>query len=577
MKNSKFFYSTIMLCALILTGCKQGSYEVDKWDEQVDTNRTQIYVHNYEGGFGSEWLKNAKMEYEKIHAEEEYEPGKKGVQIMIKADKNTFQPSSLKISSYDLFFLQESKAYSFYKAGAIEDIDEAITGDNPYEPGVTIESKLTDAQKDFFKEDGKYYGLSHYVGSWGLSFNKTIFDQQGFYFVRNHQNKEGELKFIRSYDDFDPADPNSVPKSLGRDGVEGTSDDGLPETYQDFYDLCDFIASYNYTPFTFSSKQKDTYVTSFVNALFMDALGIDEANKLYNYGLNGVTFNNLIKIDTAANSNKGLVIKSGEEYAKENGVLVSDQLGNGYEIYRNEKYLQVLKFMETILTTKKDNDSSSPKYFPKEIITGGATYDYQSAQRSMVQSSSKTTMIIEGQWWENEAKPIASKFGTSYDFSWMPLPRNSREEKHNNVYVDTMDCVAVVRKGTTKRSIALDFIQFVSTKENLINFTKTTNAVKGLDYNFTSQEEVDELKQSLTNFGKTVLEYRLNSDLLLSDSKNEQFQKNLYANNAYRRYYSTYAEMPITALMKNWTSGGVTAEEYFAGTYTHYKNTWVAK
>ena len=55
MKNSKFFYSTIMLCALILTGCKQGSYEVDKWDEQVDTNRTQIYVHNYEGGFGSEW------------------------------------------------------------------------------------------------------------------------------------------------------------------------------------------------------------------------------------------------------------------------------------------------------------------------------------------------------------------------------------------------------------------------------------------------------------------------------------------------------------------------------------------
>lgn len=577
MEFKKIICPALMLAAMVLPGCKHADYDVDKWDEKVDANRTQFYIHNYEGGFGSEWLRDAKNTYEKLHAEDSYEAGKKGIQIMIKADKNSFQPSSLKISSYDMFFLQESKAYSFYKNGALEDIDEAITGENPYEPGVTLESKMTDAQKSFFNEGGKYYGLSHYVGSWGLSYNKTLFDQQGFYFVRNHTSKAGELKFVRSYDDFDPTNPNAVPRSLGRDGIAGTQDDGLPETYQDFYDLCDFIASYNYTPFTFSSKQKDTYVTSLVNALFMDGLGAEEANKLFNYGDSGISFNNLVKVDVNAASNKGLIVKDAGQPVKENNVLVSDQLNNGYEVYRNEKYLQALEFMHKILTTKKANDASSPKYFSKEIITGGATYDYQSAQRSMVQSSSTTTMIIEGQWWENEAKSIANKFGTSYDFGWMPLPRYSREDTHKNVYVDTMDCVSVVRKGTTKRDIALDFIQFVSTKENLVNFTKTTNTVKGLDYRFENQAEIDALGSQLTCFGKQVLDYRMNSDLLLIDTKSRQFQDNLYARNAFDRYASTYADRPITAFMKNWTSDGVSAEEYFAGTYTHYKQVWVSK
>ena len=70
MEFKKIICPALMLAAMVLPGCKHADYDVDKWDEKVDTNRTQFYIHNYEGGFGSEWLRDAKNAYEKLHAED---------------------------------------------------------------------------------------------------------------------------------------------------------------------------------------------------------------------------------------------------------------------------------------------------------------------------------------------------------------------------------------------------------------------------------------------------------------------------------------------------------------------------
>ena len=54
-----------------------GSSEI-----KIDKKRTQLYVFNYAAGFGTEWMSKAIEDYEKLHAEDIWEEGKKGVQIV---------------------------------------------------------------------------------------------------------------------------------------------------------------------------------------------------------------------------------------------------------------------------------------------------------------------------------------------------------------------------------------------------------------------------------------------------------------------------------------------------------------
>ena len=49
---------------------------------EVDEKRTQLYVYNYAAGYGTEWMSKAIAEYEQLHANDVYEEGKVGVQIV---------------------------------------------------------------------------------------------------------------------------------------------------------------------------------------------------------------------------------------------------------------------------------------------------------------------------------------------------------------------------------------------------------------------------------------------------------------------------------------------------------------
>ena len=44
--------------------------------EQVDDTKTQLYVSNYDGGFGDEWLYSAKAKFEKLYENKSFEDGK---------------------------------------------------------------------------------------------------------------------------------------------------------------------------------------------------------------------------------------------------------------------------------------------------------------------------------------------------------------------------------------------------------------------------------------------------------------------------------------------------------------------
>ena len=45
--------------------------------EEVDTARTQLYVSNFNGGYGDEWLKTLKTRFEEFYKDTELEPAKR--------------------------------------------------------------------------------------------------------------------------------------------------------------------------------------------------------------------------------------------------------------------------------------------------------------------------------------------------------------------------------------------------------------------------------------------------------------------------------------------------------------------
>ena len=51
--------------------------------EEVDYSRTQLYVSNFNGGYGDEWLYKLKTRFEEFYKETIFEEGKKGVQVLI--------------------------------------------------------------------------------------------------------------------------------------------------------------------------------------------------------------------------------------------------------------------------------------------------------------------------------------------------------------------------------------------------------------------------------------------------------------------------------------------------------------
>ena len=71
---------SLVLSVLGLASCDQ--YKIEE-SEEVDPNRTQLYVQNFKGGYGVDWLYAVKKRFEEYYKDTEFTEGKTGVQIMI--------------------------------------------------------------------------------------------------------------------------------------------------------------------------------------------------------------------------------------------------------------------------------------------------------------------------------------------------------------------------------------------------------------------------------------------------------------------------------------------------------------
>lgn len=543
--------SVVIGASVALAACGSGGN-----NEALDATRTQLYVYNYDGGFGSEWLTKAKTRYEALHAEDSYEEGKQGIQIMISNSKTKPEDEAILTNTEEVYFTEGIYYYTLKNKNIFADITAAVTGANPYETGKTVESKFTQQQKNFYNTNAstggaaQYYGIPHYSGTYGLIYNIDLFEEKGYYFLdvpTDDETLEGKFDYY-----------GNGKRSAGPDGEYETDDDGLPATYEEFFDLCDYIASTGDTPVAWTGQYYNQYLNGLLGSLIADFEGLDQMMLRYTF-------------DGEA-TDLGTV--SGNTFVK-NSATTNITAANGYELARQEGVYRALEFIRRLETTAKYHNS----------MAFNTTHSHMDAQDDFLYAGNdgKTApiaMLVDGTWWESEATNTFNKMATSVGadysknnrhFGWMPLPKANAQkvDGSKNVLTDTLNSLCFVKRTIAdwKLPIAIDFLQFVNTDASLTEFTLTTNAAKALNYTVADMS-------GMSPFGQNMMKYRQNAEILYPYASNSFYLNHESDFTLFETWKST-----VSGSLKNYPAqtfheSSITAAEYFTGIYTYYENFW---
>ena len=571
-----------MLALSVCAGCVAcGTPDVptDPFEEEIDFNKTQIYVFNYDGGYGSNWLINLKKRYEELHKDDVWEEGKKGVQVYIDPQKNKGLAAGTILDGRDeVYFTENLMYYDYLNEGVFGDITEAVTGDLQVygdAAGTTIESKFTEEQKAFYgvkDGDGKahYYMVPHYSSYMGINYNIEIFDMYGYYFKDGYDiNGSLDDMFVR---------PNSNDKkSVGMDGISGTDDDGLPITYDEFFLLCDYILEARHTPLTWAGNAYTSYLSQLVGALAVDHEGLEQAMLQYTF-------------DGTATS---LGTIQGGKFVQD-AQATEINANNGYEIFRQAGKYYGLEFVERL----GQKEGIKNKYASLNAFNGG--YSHMDAQEDFLRAGNdggKTApipMFVDGIYWQNEASATFTEMTTSQGdrfskqnrkFGLMPYPKANYEEVEKartraanggSLYTlyDYLNsgCFMKANVAEWKKPLILDFIKFVNSDESLFDYTKSVGVPKALNYSLSETQ-----KAELSPFTQSIFKLREQSKILYPFAQNTTYVDNQSRFGQASLFTSTVSGRTHQFCIRAYLDYGTSAEDYFAGLYTYQKNSWPVK
>ncbi len=532
MKTLKRLLSLLLVVCVAfgVTACKPKGIQIDK-------TKTQIYVSNFNGGFGKEWLDEIAKDFTEDYKNVSFEEGKKGVQVIIKNHKKT---SSSMIQDFreddNYVFFNENLAYNEYVAkNNLLDITDVVNGTfsirnlDPTKPDYmdvkaydeegnelgkeaipepstedkNIIGKFNDIQKDALKIDNKYYAIPHYEGFYGLTYDADLWNQKGYY-----MDEDGlfQLK-LADREEF----------SAGPDGIKGTYDDGLPATYEEFFELLTKIRA-NYTPIIWSGENQ-FYITNTINQLIADYNGVDNERLCYTFNGTATEFITGWDGDTPIIGEK--------EIRNE----------NGYDVFGQAGFYYGLKWAEQLVRTNLNVHNDS---FTESASHTNVQNKYLMSVRGTV--GKRVAMIAEGCWWQNEAKGqfnvMKDQFGLGAkdrNLLWMPLPKADADHIGKTTLLESNRCFGMIRANMPQDKIPLAklFLQYCNTLERLQEFSFITNTSKALTYDMPEGWENDE---RLTPFGKSILQMKTAKDPDSGEPMTEivyQLSTNsLYANNA---------------------------------------------
>ena len=481
---------------------------------EADPNKTALYIRYFNAGFGDRWLTAAETRFEQMYEEISFEPGKRGVDIVIDpSDSKSDFSADMQTQRDYVYFAESFDMLSYNTAGVLEDITDAMTtplnesygkdaegNPLPAYPGETLSvyEKMSQSEKDYYvlNEGGKQKiraipYIDCYNGT--LTYDADVFETYGLY--RNSSNQLGATK------------ASGVALGVGPDGVSNTADDCMPRTYDELFELC-----YRYKgfiqPFVWCGNYT-AYVTELANNLFLQNAGSAFVDGLLqgqgtvpdkivgdisDLGLDSVSQTNNYNYQTESQAFTATDYKH---------IFGSASLFNAvdfvYQILKNN-YVDKTKFVASYTNEVAQSDF----YFGKE------------------NNEKDFGFLVEGTWWFNEAEKAISRYETNNDLgkdrytrnvSYMPLPKADEATFNRtigeNVVASNYITAIAVRKGlnAVQKLVAETFVRFYCTNESLAEYNRIVSQPRGLNYTLTPTQY-----NSLTPYAQSLYNIKTGSN-----------------------------------------------------------------
>ena len=544
MKKSRFVrglssVAAMLLCATLLAGvgCSPNDIEDVNGGKDVDPNKTQVYIGNYDGGLGHEWLNVLITEFEKEHTD---------VQIWIDPKKdeygNNILEANIKTNRQDMYFLDYNQYYNYIQhfSDITTEVTEPLT---EYGENESIEAKMNTGLKDWYKTpDEKYYGVPVYEAFYSMIYDVDLFEEKKFFF--KDDGNYGTDGFITSLSDK---------KSAGPDGEYNTWDDGLPVYYSEFFELLKYMRDSGVTPLTVTGQHE--YFTSMVTNFFADYEGVDEFNKYF------AVKGEVEVIDEFGTEDPAETFTSNSFTTKK--VTISN--ANAEELDKMPGKYYAAKFTQDLAANSLNYTGASVSPVQSHIA---AQEEFLYSRRL----NEPIGMIVEGGWWENEADSIFSDMQESYGSKWakenrrfaiMPTPKaddESSAEGRTYCALTSGASVAAISKYSKNQEICKEFLRFCHTDKALNIFTQYTGVFKPYDYDLT-----EEAYNNMSYYGKHVADTRDEISVVYAMPRDQKYNDMLNFFN-YSMMTSTVNDANVATGLKSFFDyKDLTAKELFLG------------
>ena len=477
-----FIALAIAVCGVLgcFAGCSRGE------EEAFDNTKSHLYVGFYNAGYGDKYVKDLKTRFESLCATEPFEDGKVGVQIhIVEINEGNNFVNQIENSEVDVFFTSNADYYRYVNNDLLLNIDDVVKGSlTEFGERGTIEGKMDEATADFFETDNGYFALPYVTSNWGMILNVDLWEDKELYFAKGGAPSE-YLRTNPACDDALPGDWNDAmldftgigEKSAGPDGKYGTADDGQPATYEEFFLFCDRCYDQGVNAFHWSGANP-TYFSKMMIPMVADYEGYEQMS--LNYTFNG-TATDLIDVDA-----NGTVTKRPDTPIKNsNGYLLAKQAGKYYVLDFWDRLLGCTDYYNT--TTTLNNASHKHTDAQDDFVTGGKMFGKR-----------EIAILIDGDWWWNEAQPAFDVIKKSTDGEWSadnmrfemlsyPKATNEKVGEPWTMLISTHAISGINKKvAQSKVDLAKKFLKFAFTNESNLQFTKMTSCLRPLDYEFTS-------------------------------------------------------------------------------------------
>ena len=558
---SKMLVATMSLSLLLsVVACRPNGGK----GEKIDEGKTQLYVNVLECGVGNQFLTSLKSKFESAYANESFEAGKQGVQLMMRqAQVDDAQlTSALASPDVDIYYVVNVDFTKFINlTNGTSEYFEDITD-------IVIEGGEKSIHNSIYENYRKAYNVGtetapkYFVLPWYSSYFGTVYDVGLFKEKHLYSNDPESAIVYKGLDGIVQTEDDN----WGPDGLPDTFDDGLPATWSDFDELLAEMKTQGITPFVFTEYAD--YANGWLGSLWASYEGKDNFQLSSNFD-------------------------GTYTYTDENGEIATKQISfeNGYEVATQNGAKAAVSIAEKIIREK---------LFYEESLYSGT--DHLKAQKLYLGSKAglnpdgkPIAFLMEGSWWENEAKDyfaeIAARKGSEYaygtrEFAMLPFPKFTESTEFVPKQVNTKITLksnsvrryvngVLVNKKSDQKDLAKLFLKFAYSEEMNADFNINSGLTRPMTYTMKPEQ-----LQQLTPYQRSIYELTQNENVEIVTSSCEKAvmrtQMSLIADiNSFKSKMGTSEKTLVFSAF--YTDNKITKESYWSGMLnSDVKSRWLA-